>query len=193
MSDHTLPELGDDTTAERAATPPPAIVPADADPSPAPAAAASFGSSDAGPAADAPASPTGSTAPTAPTGSNAPAGPAAPAGPPAKQSPRLQALKRIGGALVVFALVFAFRAFTSDDGTHGIKVGECVAAVGSDDFKKVDCTASDAVGKVTFIQTDTSTTRAASIELCSKHAADSAFVSAEVTDGQGAVICVADL
>lgn len=107
-------------------------------------------------------------------------------------SPRKDLLKRIGGALLAIVVFFGFRALTADDGTHGIKVGECIAAEGSDDFKKVDCTASDRLGTVTFIQKDTSTTDSAALALCDKHGAQGAFASAEVEGGTGTVICITD-
>jgi hypothetical protein len=117
---------------------------------------------------------------------------AAPAQAKKPASPRRQLLKSIGGLIVAFAVVVGFRALTADDGTHGIKVGECVAPQGSDDFKKVDCTAPDAVGTVTFIDTSTATDTAAVRDLCAKHGAASAFTSAEVENGDGTVVCVAD-
>ena len=122
-----------------------------------------------------------------------PADDATPAATPAPQSKRKQLLRSIGGAALAFVVFFGFRALTADDGTHGIKVGECLAPVGSDDFKKVDCASSEAKGKVTFIATDASTTTQASLDLCAKHGAESAFTSADVENGDGTVICVADL
>ena len=113
--------------------------------------------------------------------------------PSAQPSPRKQLLKRIGGAVLALVVFLGFRTMTADDGTHGIKVGECVATEGSNDFKKVDCAAPEAVGKVTFIATDTATTDAAALDVCEKHGAAGAFTSAEVENGEGTVVCVADL
>ena len=43
---------------------------------------------------------------------------------------RLALFKRVGGAFLAILALLVFRALTADDGTHGIKAGECVAAVG---------------------------------------------------------------
>jgi hypothetical protein len=107
-------------------------------------------------------------------------------------SPRKDLLKRIGGVLLAVVVFFGFRVFTSDDGTHGVQVGDCIAAEGTDDFTKVDCTGSDVLGTVTFIQKDTSTTESAALALCDKHGAQGAFTSADVDGGTGTVLCVAD-
>lgn len=79
----------------------------------------------------------------------------------------------------------------SDDGSHGIEVGQCVAADGSDDFKKVDCSSSESVGKVTFVAKDAKTTEDAALGLCDKHGADSAYTSATSDGADGVVVCVA--
>jgi len=112
--------------------------------------------------------------------------------PAAEPSKRAALFKRFGGAFLAIIAFFAFRAFTADDGTHGIKAGECVAAVGTDDFKKVDCTDSTSLGTVTFIQTDTATDESSAMTLCEKHDAQGAFTSAASEGGKGTVVCVAD-
>jgi hypothetical protein len=115
------------------------------------------------------------------------------AGPDAEPaSPRATRLKRVGGAVLVAAVLFGLRAVTADDGTHGIEVGQCVAQDGDNDFKKADCGAPDAVGKVTYIEKDTATTETAALALCKRHGADGAFVSAESDGGNGTVVCVSD-
>ena len=111
---------------------------------------------------------------------------------PAQPSKRAALIKRFGGAFLAILAVFAFRAFTADDGTHGIKAGECVAAVGSDDFKKVDCGDSSSLGKVTFIQTDAATDESSALSLCEKHDAQGAFTSSTSDGGKGTVVCVAE-
>jgi hypothetical protein len=73
----------------------------------------------------------------------------------------------------------------------GIQVGQCVAEKGSDDLEQVDCSSPDSVGTVTFVSTDASTSENAALDLCDKHAADTAYTSALSDGGQGAVICVA--
>ncbi|MFM6847616.1 MAG: hypothetical protein ACKOVB_00740 [Terrabacter sp.] len=121
-----------------------------------------------------------------------PAGATPPPATPAQPSKRAALLKRFGGAFLAILAVFAFRAFTADDGTHGIKAGECVAAVGSDDFKKVDCADSTSLGKVTFIQTDSATDESSALSLCEKHDAQGAFTSSTSDGGKGTVVCVAE-
>ncbi len=137
-----------------------------------------------------------SSTPPAQTVPTAPTAPAAPPVPPAAAQAtgkRTALLKRIGGAAIALVLVFTVRTLTADDGTHDIKVGECVAAVGSDDFTKTDCSSSDALGTVTFIDTDAADTgESAALALCEKHGAQGAFTSASTSGGHGAVICVAD-
>ena len=86
--------------------------------------------------------------------------------PPAAQptgAGRLSGLKRYGSVLLAILAFFLFRAFTADDGTHGIQTGQCVAAVGSDDFKKVDCKDSTSLGSVTYIETNVPTEETAAL------------------------------
>ena len=64
--------------------------------------------------------------------------------------------------------------------------------MGSNDFKKVDCSDATALGKVTFIQTDAATDEATALSLCDKHGAQGAFTSSESEGSKGTVICVAD-
>jgi hypothetical protein len=95
-------------------------------------------------------------------------------------------------AVVVAGIAFVgFRMATADDGTHGVTVGQCVAADGSDDFKQVDCGSSASLGTVTFIATDAETSEEASLSLCDKHGADSAYTASDVDGGTGTVVCVA--
>ncbi|GAB3877335.1 hypothetical protein [Terrabacter terrigena] len=112
--------------------------------------------------------------------------------PAAEPSKRTALFKRFGGAFLAIIALFAFRAFTADDGTHGIKTGECVAAVGTDDFKKVDCADSTSLGTVTFIQADTATDQTSALSLCEKHGAQGAFTSVVGDGGRGTIVCVAD-
>jgi hypothetical protein len=112
---------------------------------------------------------------------------------PAPQTSQRAALfKRFGGAFLAILAFFAFRAFTTDDGTHGIRTGECVAAVGSDDFKKVDCGDSTSLGTVAFIQTDTATDESSALSLCDEHGAQGAFTSTAGDADRGTVVCVSD-
>ena len=112
--------------------------------------------------------------------------------PSGKASSRLAGLKRFGSVIFAILAFFVFRALTADDGTHGIQNGQCVAAVGSDDFKKVDCTDSTSLGSVTYIEKNVSTEETAALRLCSAHGAKGAFTSADSSGGTGTVICVAD-
>ena len=105
---------------------------------------------------------------------------------------RLAGLKRYGSVLFAILAFFLFRAFTADDGTHGIQTGQCVAAVGSDDFKKVDCKDSTSLGSVTYIETNVPTEETAALRLCSTHGARGAFTSADSSGGTGTAICVAE-
>ncbi|KRF40515.1 hypothetical protein [Terrabacter sp. Soil810] len=105
---------------------------------------------------------------------------------------RLSGLKRFGGFLLAILVFFLFRAFTADDGTHGIKTGECIASVGTDDFKKVDCGDSTSLGSVTFVEKNAPTDETSALALCSKHGAANAFTSATSDGGAGTIICVAD-
>jgi len=105
---------------------------------------------------------------------------------------RLSGLKRFGGFLFAILAFFLFRALTADDGTHGIKIGECIASVGTDDFKKVDCGDSTSLGSVTFVEKNAPTDETSSLALCAKHGATNAFTSATSEGGAGTIICVAD-
>jgi hypothetical protein len=105
---------------------------------------------------------------------------------------RLSRLRPYAVPLLAMLAFFLFRAFTADDGTHDIQTGQCVAAVGSDDFKKVDCKDSTSLGSVTYIEKDVSTEETAALRLCSAHDARGAFTSAASSGGTGTVICVAD-
>ena len=105
---------------------------------------------------------------------------------------RLSGLKRFGGFLFAILAFFTFRALTADDGTHGIKTGECIASVGTDDFKKVDCGDSTSLGSVTFIEKNAPTDETSALALCAKHEAANAFTSATSDGGAGTIICVAD-
>jgi len=107
-------------------------------------------------------------------------------------SRRLSGLKRFGGFLFAILAFFLFRALTADDGTHGIKTGECIASVGTDDFKKVDCGDSTSLGSVTFIEKNAPTDETSALALCAKHDAGNAFTSATSDGGAGTIICVAD-
>jgi hypothetical protein len=107
-------------------------------------------------------------------------------------SGRLSGLKRFGGFLFAILAFFLFRALTADDGTHGIKTGECIASVGTDDFKKVDCGDSTSLGSVTFIEKNAPTDQTSALALCAKHDAANAFTSATSDGGAGTIICVAD-
>ena len=118
--------------------------------------------------------------------------PAPEAGPPESRPGRLSALRRFGGFLVVILVFFLFRALTADDGTHGVGVGECVAAAGTDDFRAVDCSDPGAVGTVTFLDRNTPTDPASARRLCAAHGAQGAFTSATSDGGAGTVICVAE-
>jgi hypothetical protein len=112
---------------------------------------------------------------------------------PAPTTPRrLSGLKRFGGFLLAILVFFLFRALTADDGTHGIKTGECIASVGTDDFKKVDCGDSTSLGSVTFVEKNAPTDETSALALCSKHGAANAFTSATSDGGAGTIICVAD-
>ena len=105
---------------------------------------------------------------------------------------RLSALRRFGGFLLVILAFFLFRAFTADDGTHGVKTGECIASVGTDDFKKVDCGDPTSLGAVTFVEENAPTDDTSALALCAKHGAANAFTSATSDGGAGTIICVAD-
>src|SRR6476620_821253 len=105
---------------------------------------------------------------------------------------RLSRLKPYAVPLLAMLAFLLFRAFTADDGTHGIQTGQCVAAVGSDDFKKVDCKDSTSLGSVSYIEKHVSTEGSAALLLCSTHGARGAFTSADSSGGTGTVICVAD-
>ena len=105
---------------------------------------------------------------------------------------RLSGLKRFGGLLFAILAFFTFRALTADDGTHGIKTGECIASVGTDDFKKVDCGDSTSLGSVTFIEKNAPTDETSALALCAKHEAANAFTSATSDGGAGTIICVAE-
>ncbi|WP_256792712.1 hypothetical protein [Terrabacter sp. Ter38] len=105
---------------------------------------------------------------------------------------RLSGLKRFGGFLFAILAFFLFRALTADDGTHGIKTGECIASVGTDDFKKVDCGDSTSLGSVTFVEKNAPTDETSALALCAKHDATNAFTSATSDGGAGTIICVAD-
>jgi len=105
---------------------------------------------------------------------------------------RLALFKRVGGAFLVIFALLVFRALTADDGTHGIKAGECVAAVGSDDFQTVECSDPASLGTVTFVQTDTATDAAAVRALCLRHGASNALHRAGEVDGIGTVVCFAE-
>jgi hypothetical protein len=112
---------------------------------------------------------------------------------PAPTTPgRLSGLKRFGVFLLAILAFFLFRALTADDGTHGIKTGECIASVGTDDFKKVDCGDSTSLGSVTFVEKNAPTDETSALALCSKHGAANAFTSATSDGGAGTIICVAD-
>ena len=119
-----------------------------------------------------------------------------PANPPAAQPTaskpgRLSGIRRFGGLLLAILAFFLFRALTADDGTHGIKTGECIASVGTDDFKKVDCGDPTSLGSVTFIEKNAPTDETSALALCSKHGAENAFTSATSDGGAGTIICVA--
>ena len=105
---------------------------------------------------------------------------------------RVALFKRVGGAFLAILALLVFRALTADDGTHGIKAGECVAAVGSYDFRTVECSDPASVGTVTFVQTDTATDAASVRALCLRHGASSSFRSAGEVDGIGTVVCFAE-
>ncbi|GAA2744566.1 hypothetical protein GCM10009868_22710 [Terrabacter aerolatus] len=105
---------------------------------------------------------------------------------------RLARLRPFAVPLVAILAFLLFRALTADDGTHGIRTGECVAAVGADDFSKVDCADPTSLGRVTFIETNVPTDQASALRLCSAHGAQGAFTSADSAGGAGTVICVAD-
>ena len=111
--------------------------------------------------------------------------------PAAAPGGRLSRLRPYAVPLLAILAFFLFRAFTADDGTHGVQTGQCVAAVGSDDFKRVDCTDPSSLGSVTFIDRSALTDDGAARRLCSAHGARGAFTSAASSGGTGTVICVA--
>ena len=108
--------------------------------------------------------------PDAPAASTVPAEPAAPAQPVAPAQPaeapktsdsgskRKKILSALGTVALLLVAKFGLAAVFADDPTHGVAVGQCVAADGSDDFKQVDCGSSDSLGKVTFVAKDAETT-----------------------------------
>lgn len=111
--------------------------------------------------------------------------------PDAAPTARLARLRPFAVPLVAILAFFLFRAVTADDGTHGIRTGQCIAAVGSEDFTKVDCGDQTSVGSVTFIERNVRTDQTAALRLCSAHDAQGAFTSADSAGGAGTVICVA--
>jgi hypothetical protein len=94
--------------------------------------------------------------------------------------------------LVAILAFLLFRALTADDGTHGVRSGQCVATVEGGDFSVVDCGDSTAVGVVTLVQRNVFTDPASVKALCARHGALRGFTSATSDGGAGTVICVAD-
>ncbi|GAA2489953.1 hypothetical protein [Terrabacter carboxydivorans] len=133
----------------------------------------------------------------APTGASTPSGASAPAGAStpgggAAATGRLARLRPFVVPLVAILAFLLVRALTADDGTHGIRTGQCVAAVGTNDFRTVDCGDASSLGSVTYIEKNVPTDEAAALRLCSAHGAQGAFTSADAAGGAGTVICVAD-
>jgi len=131
------------------------------------------------------------TAPDAPASTAPTAAPTAPAPAPEQgRSKSKRIFAAVGAVAVALALKFGLAAVLADDPTHGVTVGQCVAADGSDDFKPVDCGSADSLGKVTFVAKDAETSEKAALDLCEKHGSDSAYTAADTTGGTGTVVCV---
>jgi hypothetical protein len=103
---------------------------------------------------------------------------------------RLSRLRPFVVPLLAVLAFLLFRALTTDDGTHDVRTGDCVAASGADAFARVDCGATGSLGTVTYVDRTAATDDASALALCTAHGADRAFTSADARGGQGTVVCV---
>jgi len=104
---------------------------------------------------------------------------------------RVSGLRRFAVPLLAILAFLLFRAFTADDGTHGLSTGQCIATAPSDDFRTVDCSDATSLGTVTFIARNAPTDQSSAMRICSQHGGQRAVTTASSAGGTGTVICIA--